>query len=687
MSSLHVPEIPDDADVCAAALLYAAAGWYVLPVDRGSKHAGSVVGKGWPKSSSRDPRQIAAWFAGEDHALALHVGRSGAVAFDVDLPENVPDVLADVIWHGDPVPYQSTRPHEPNRGHYVFAAPAGSLGNSGGELGTAWGDVRGHNGIIIVAPSEPRYQWIRTGPLPPLPETLSALLRPPGAGAGTVDDAAVSAFLGESLAGDPCPAVAAVPWVMPASGRHEAMNERVLRLVRLADQGHRGVPIQLGWLRSAFVDAVTGDGTRSDTEAVAEWARGLAGAVAEVQAQPTAEVDKGCCLPADLPNVDFDPSPLQVPGRNVNDDAVTLAYGPGTSNEGQVMPSTGESVGVGGEGLADALMARLLTAAQVRELRPPRAVVEGLLTLDSESWLIARPGSYKTFVALDLAAHVASGKPWQGRPVEHGPVLYLAAEGAAGMGKRVQAWEQRYGEMSDVHFLPMPVQVKRDDHWAALVEVARRLRPVLIVLDTQARITVGLNENDNSEMGLLIAALGRLRGACGSCVLVVHHLGRAGQDARGASAIDGAQDSELRLTRTADHRVVLETDKQRHLPDDVRVELELFPCDLDGGGTSLWVGAPLTAAAPLPDHRANLPTNQATLADVMRDVFPVNGATKAELKAEARKRARIAPDGARLEPMGDSAFRRAWDALTAAARFVRVEGTQRYVIVNEEVSE
>jgi hypothetical protein len=335
--------------------------------------------------------------------------------------------------------------------------------------------------------------------------------------------------------------------------------------------------------------------------------------------------------------------------------------------------------------VADRLYGRLLSAAQVRELRPPDALVDGLLTLDSEAWLIAKPGSYKTFVALDIAGHVGAGRPWQGRDVAAGPVLYLAAEGAGGLGSRVRAWEQRNGPMVGVHFLPVPVQAAREDQWAALVAVAARLRPVLIVLDTQARITVGLKENDNSDMGQFVHAVGLLRRASRACVLTVHHLGRNGQDARGASAIDGAQDTELRLTRTADLRVVLQTDKQRHLSDDARVDLELFACALDDGDTSLVVGAPLSTVAAEPDYLANLPTNQAALVDVMRSVFPVIGASKAELKAESRKRARRTPEGAQMPPMGDSAFRRAWDTLVGSARFVRVSGTQRYMLANDAI--
>lgn len=160
-AQLSIPRLPDDVDNLGAGLLYAACGWYVLPVLRGSKKPGSVVGSGWQHKSSRDPKVIAAWFAGTDHDIALHCGRSGAIVFDVDHPELVPDVLRRHLLSA---PFQSTRPDEPRRGHYVFLQPPGrTIGNSNGRLGKAWGEVRGCNGVIIAQPSHHkdggRYRW------------------------------------------------------------------------------------------------------------------------------------------------------------------------------------------------------------------------------------------------------------------------------------------------------------------------------------------------------------------------------------------------------------------------------------------------------------------------------------------------------------------------------------------------
>jgi hypothetical protein len=180
VNGLAVPVLTADSDAMSAALAYADAGWYVLPIVRGTKNPGSVVGKDWQRQSSRDPRMIAAWYPGTDHGVALHCGRSAAIVFDVDNPARMPAVLAEAIAETSP-PFQSTRDSDPGRGHYVFAMPDGRrLGNGTGALGVGWGDVRGANGVIVAAPSPHanggRYAWQTTGMVPALPATVAVLL-------------------------------------------------------------------------------------------------------------------------------------------------------------------------------------------------------------------------------------------------------------------------------------------------------------------------------------------------------------------------------------------------------------------------------------------------------------------------------------------------------------------------------
>src|SRR5215217_889746 len=72
---LVVPDVSPGHDTLAAALAYAAAGWYVGPVKADTKNPGSLLGKDWQRRTSRDPQVISAWFAGTDHGVFLHAGQ------------------------------------------------------------------------------------------------------------------------------------------------------------------------------------------------------------------------------------------------------------------------------------------------------------------------------------------------------------------------------------------------------------------------------------------------------------------------------------------------------------------------------------------------------------------------------------------------------------------------------------
>lgn len=215
---------------------------------------------------------------------------------------------------------------------------------------------------------------------------------------------------------------------------------------------------------------------------------------------------------------------------------------------------------------ADWLESQLVTADELAALPAPVPLVYGLLDKNTEAWMIGAPGSFKSFIALDLAAHVGSGQEWHGHRVRQERVLYLAAEGAAGMTLRTRAWRQVYGRMNGVDFLPLPVQVTNVAEWAALVTVAGRRGYGFVIVDTQHRVTRGLDENSAEGMGHYTGAVTAIRQATEACVLTVHHTGRNGGDARGSSAIDGAQDTELKLTRLAPRssmKVKIKEDKQK----------------------------------------------------------------------------------------------------------------------------
>ncbi|MHD0279584.1 AAA family ATPase [Rhodococcus aetherivorans] len=196
---------------------------------------------------------------------------------------------------------------------------------------------------------------------------------------------------------------------------------------------------------------------------------------------------------------------------------------------------------------------RLLTLPDLRSLPPVEPLIEGLLYRDTLAQLSGAPGSYKSFAAVAMSCAVAAGIPFCDFSVPRsGKVVYVAAEGANGLECRILAWceaNQVDPEMliANLFILPTPIHLGVWMDVSEAVELVREVGADLLVLDTRARCTVGLEENSATAQGEAIDALDRIRVASGCTVLGVHHSSRAGTAGRGSNAWDGAVWSDLRV--------------------------------------------------------------------------------------------------------------------------------------------
>ena len=457
---------------------------------------------------------------------------------------------------------------------------------------------RGTGGLHVEIDEIPRI-----GQLPELPAAWVEALSEPGE--VRIGDMAghreAVELIGEWRSGEPCRVVAAAVGrgveglnrAVDGAALHPAARDAVHELINLGHEGHVGVSRAVSEHGRAFIDIRTARGVAGgEREAGAEWWRLVRGAVGKLLPGNRAEFCDCDLWAGD--GLDFtpeataawladwalmDPAPVEV-----------------------VEAAIAGGVDVVDDGSPVSLMRRQLVRASDMARRPaPMPIVAGLLFRDTLAWMIGRSGSFKSFVALDIAAHVAADKPWAGRRVWGGPVAYVVAEGAGGMSLRVRAWEEVNGPISDqLVMLPRAVQITGPE-WPVLVEVLAEIRPVLVVIDTQARSTVGVKENDNAEMGAMIERLAWLKDATRACVLPVHHIGRQGEDARGASAIDGAQDTELKVSRKGgpkDLKATLTIDKQKDASDAGDIEITARLVDL---GPDPLTGEPLSSLVTTPD--------------------------------------------------------------------------------------
>jgi hypothetical protein len=181
-------------------------------------------------------------------------------------------------------------------------------------------------------------------------------------------------------------------------------------------------------------------------------------------------------------------------------------------------------------------------------------------------------GSGKTFLAVDLGLHVATGRSWRAHRVKLGLVCYFALEGSASAQNRVAAWRMKnLAETASVPLClcPGPVNLRNMLDVEAVLEFVRDAEAeygekcVLVIVDTLSRAMAGGKENQPEDMTALIDGADTVKNRTGAAVVLVHHLGKdESRGGRGHSSLKGALDTEIEISREGDDRIATVT-KQR----------------------------------------------------------------------------------------------------------------------------
>jgi hypothetical protein len=184
----------------------------------------------------------------------------------------------------------------------------------------------------------------------------------------------------------------------------------------------------------------------------------------------------------------------------------------------------------------------------------PRYLVKDWISKNALIVAWGPPKSGKSFWVFDIAAHIAIGRDYRGHRVKQGVVVYIVAEGKAGIGARAEAWRQRnLAESADA--VPLYVLLRRldlqteggmliSDIRAQLVSEA----PALVVIDTLNRTFSG-SESSDEDMTAYIRAADEIKDAFECAVIVVHHSGIDTSRLRGHSALKGALDIEIEIQK------------------------------------------------------------------------------------------------------------------------------------------
>ena len=260
------------------------------------------------------------------------------------------------------------------------------------------------------------------------------------------------------------------------------------------------------------------------------------------------------------------------------------------------------------------------SSAAVKEAKPSRLLVESWDSIKDEpvEWLVqsivpkkafvalyAPPASYKSFISLDLAEAIATGRDWMGYKIpKKGAVLYICGEGHGGMGARVKACKIQNQSPDGANLYIIRAQLNLRSSPEDFIELLNAINDLiaeigepieLIILDTLMRMSGGgFNENSSEDMGAFITQAGKLQELFECALMVIHHSGKdVTKGLRGHSSLLGAVDTELEIQRqdsvinSADPSVIgnaiLTVSKQKDGADSIQIGIEIVLVEI---GTS-----------------------------------------------------------------------------------------------------
>jgi hypothetical protein len=230
---------------------------------------------------------------------------------------------------------------------------------------------------------------------------------------------------------------------------------------------------------------------------------------------------------------------------------------------------------------------------------PVEWLIEGVIPKGSFTALYGPPGSFKSFIALDIAEAIATGRTWMGKEVKQtGAVLYLAGEGFGGIGARIKACKLHHQteDGAPIYIVRHQLNLRSsaEDFNALMMAVVTLVEQTgmefsLAIVDTLARAFGGGNENSSEDMGAFITAMGKVQEFLNCALMVLHHSGKdAAKGLRGHSSLLGAVDTELELLRFEEQmKGVLTISKQKDGADNERFGFEMVEVEIRPAGLGL----------------------------------------------------------------------------------------------------
>ena len=260
---------------------------------------------------------------------------------------------------------------------------------------------------------------------------------------------------------------------------------------------------------------------------------------------------------------------------------------------------------------ADPVKPRFVMIDQFCALPPQQNwIVRRYLEPDTLCVLYGDSQAFKSFLAIDLICHIATGKPWRGNKTAQGFCIYIAGEGGNGLSKRFVAWFQHHDEpMRNIAVSTVPLALCEPGNVELLINdvlalVASLGVPVsVIVLDTLSTHFGPGDENKTSEMRAFMQGIRQLRIETGAAIVVPHHVGHQNKEReRGSISLAQDVDWRYRVERTPETMITTLVNmkaRDSEKPAALSWQLQVAPLPwVEEDDDGLWI--PMTSLVPVP---------------------------------------------------------------------------------------
>jgi energy-coupling factor transporter ATP-binding protein EcfA2 len=203
------------------------------------------------------------------------------------------------------------------------------------------------------------------------------------------------------------------------------------------------------------------------------------------------------------------------------------------------------------------------------------------------SMLYGESGAGKTFITLDMACCIATGREWKGNRTKPGVVVYLCGEGNFGFRLRVAAWAKKY----DTTGLDNLIVSNRaiDLNSMTAMDIVKAVHDVtndpvsIVFIDTLNNHMAG-DENSAKDTRQLVNACKTVISELRCSVCLNHHIGHGGEAkgrARGSSAWKASLDSSILISQGSSDIVTVSSTKMKDAKPPAELHGRLEQVELD----------------------------------------------------------------------------------------------------------